>query len=145
MREHHEKVAHDYERFVSDQAKRKDASQYNNVIHLPLFAETLEEMKSCDLPVRHVCPPSPLHDKLGVVELLHDKMFEIWPKEVTAWVKKSLANKSDNPKMKFEGNQCDRLLESLNVFNDQFGNPKNLAMVPYISALNSFNEVRKFT
>ena len=39
-------------------------------------------------------------------------------------------------------NSCE--IESLNVFNDSYGNPKDLAMVPYINALNSFNEVRKF-
>ena len=136
-------LAHDYERFTLDQAKRKDAKQYFNVIHQPLFAETLEELKAMDVPVSHYCPQSPLHKKLGVVELLHDKMFEIWPEEVTAWVQASLAKKSDNPKMKFEGRQCDRMLDSLNAFNDQFGNPKDLAMQPYLNALSSFNEIKK--
>ena len=138
-------LAHDYERFESDQAKRKDGAQYYNVIHLPLFAETLEEMKSNDLPVRDFCPPSPLHYNLGIVELYHDKMEEKWPEAVKYWVKKSLAIKSDNPKMKFEGNQCIKLLESLYVFYDGSGTAKIGEMIPYLNCLSSYDEMRKFS
>ena len=135
--------AYEYENFMLKGGKRQNAKDNFNVIHLPLFLPTLEEMKNCHIPIRHFCPPSPLHNKLGITELFHDEMHKIWPTEVDEWVKKALARKSDNPKMKFEGNQCNRLLESLHVFYDQFGNPKDLGMVPYLNALNSYNEVRK--
>ena len=131
-------LAREYKRYTEDQAKRKDAADYHNVIHQPLFAEKLEEMLNCHVPVRYFLPPSPLHCKLGVVELFHDVMRKIWPEEVDKWVRKSLAKKSDNPKMKFEGNDCNKMLDSLNEL------PKYLAMVPYKNALSSFREIKNY-
>ena len=136
-------LAHDYERYWLDEANKKDSPDYYNVIFLPLFFETLEEMKACHIPVFYFCPPSTLHHILGIVELYHDKLAERWPAETTHWVKISLATKSENPKMKFEGPSCIKLLESVNAFYNKNGDPKIIEMIPYLNALKSFNEVRK--
>ena len=136
-------LAHDYESYILSGAIKKDSPDHFNVIFLPLFFETLEEMKACHLPVFYLCPPSTLHHILGIVELYHDKMAVKWPAETTHWVKKSTAVKSDNPKMKFKGPQCIKLLESVNLFYNKFGDPKDLEMIPYLNALKSFNEARK--
>ena len=45
--------------------------------------------------------------------------------------------------MKFEGPQFTKLLNSLYCFYDDFGNPKNIGLVPYLNAMNSFNEIRE--
>ena len=137
-------LANEYERFKSDQAKRKDGKDYHNVIHLPLFDETLEEMKAReDLKVNHILPPSPLHYNLGVVPLFHKEMEKRWPEAVKNWEQKSHVKRSDNPKMRFEGNDCIKLLENSNVFYDNHGTAKNGEMIPYLNVLSSFNEMRK--
>jgi len=115
---------------------------YYNVINQPLFFETLEESKNCHDPVSHHSPPSFLHYMLGIVQLFHDEMEKYWPQEVGNWVNSSLARKSDNPKMKFQGLDCVKLLNSIYLFEDNFGNARNFEMVPFLNCLKSFNEIR---
>ena len=54
--------------------------------------------------------PSGLHYILGIVELFHDNMKIKFPEETAEWVKKSTAKESDNPKQKFKGPDCIKLL-----------------------------------
>ena len=66
-----------------------------------------------------------------------------FPVLVALWVKIATAKESGNPKMRFKGPECIKLLENFNAFQDRYGNPKLLDLVPYLNFLKAYNKVRK--
>ena len=109
----------------------------------PQVFGTQEEHKECHDPVGHHLMPSPLHYTLGITNHTHDVMKVRFPVLVALWVKIATAKESGNPKMRFKGPECIKLLENLNAFQDRYGNPKLLDLVPYLNFLKAYNEVRK--
>ena len=123
---------------------RKEGGKHSfNIVLPPQIFGTIAEHLECKDPVYFHCMPSGLHYILGIVELFHDNMKIKFPEETAEWVKKSTAKESDNPKQKFKGPDCIKLLECLYVFENKNGDPIRLDIVPYVNCLKSFNKVRK--
>ena len=135
-------LAIDYEGFQDAGVTRKEGGKdHFNIVLKPQIFGTIAEHKDCKVPVYHHCMPSGLHYILGIVELFHDNMNIKFPEETADWVKVSTAKKSDNPKQKFKGPDCIKLLECLYVFENKNGDPIRLDLVPYLNCLKSFNKV----
>ena len=129
-------------RFRDDGAKRDDSRLYESIALETQVFGSLEEHIECGDPVSHWVMPSALHYELNTVNHFEKVMERNFPEETRRWVKISTAKVSGDPKLKFKGPDCMKLLNNLNVFKDRYGNPLNPAMVPYINCLESFNQVR---
>ena len=136
-------VAQSFMRFRDDGAKREDSRLYDSIALEPQVFGSLEEHVECQDPVSHHVVPSVLHYMLNNVNMNYNVMNSRFPEEVARWVKVSTAKESGDPKLRFKGPDCIKLLKNLNVFEDRYGNPTNIEMVPYINCLKSFDKVRE--
>ena len=104
-------LAIDYQGFQDSGMTRKEGGKHSfNIVLPPQIFGTIAEHLECLDPVYFHCMPSGLHYILGIVELFHDNMKIKFPEETAEWVKKSTAKESDNPKQKFKGPDCIKLL-----------------------------------
>merc|ERR1712029_879059 len=125
-------LAQSYENYKNGGSIRKKAMDHFSVVNQPLLMKTMGEMKDCDQSLIDFFSPSELHLMLGFVEKVYKRMKEKWPGEVEEWVKKSLSLRKPYHGGAFEGGSCKKLLNNINIFEDQFGNPKIPEMAPYL-------------
>jgi len=136
-------LAKSFEAFIADGGDKKKAPKHHSVVNQPLLLESMDEMKECNQPLIDFFSPSELHIMLGIVNHIYKAMKERWDTEVDGWVKVSLSRRSNYHGGSFEGGQCKKLLEHLNFFEDNLGNPRVPEMMPFLQVLKLFNSIRK--
>ena len=127
---------HNYEAWLENGAKKKDAKFFMNCIHEPLIQD--KEGKFSDVLILNVVPPAELHLLLGPVNKMYDELEKLWP-EVNTWARDCKAFKCCRHGSGFNGNSCMRLINTENLDRLQMIIPAEFDA--YVPALRAFGRV----
>lgn len=115
-------------------SKQKDAKQYNNCIHLPVFAGDSNKL------ILDIIPPPELHLLLGVVNTIFNHMLQDFNQETLDWAKSCLVERNvTHGGSSFNINLCKKLFEKIYVLRSKCP----IACLKYVKALEDFHLVVK--
>ena len=116
-------------KFYESQATKKEAKNFGNVIHLPMF-----DVEDKTKLVLELVPPPELHLLLGPVNTMFNGLESVCP-ESEAWLKACHIKRSEYHGGAFEGNECRKLLKKVSLLRSITNN------TAYCNAFEAFNDV----
>ena len=126
-----ESISENHQKWLSESGKKTSLKQYYNCSNTPLL-----NINDPSTPTLDLVPPPALHIKLGIVNKLYDELKKVFP-SLDDWPKSLYIIKEDYHGQCFEGNECSRLLEHLDMLQNML--PEELQ--PFYDCFVAFRDV----
>jgi hypothetical protein len=125
--------------FVASGGNTKDGKLFKNVTKKPLLIYSPSDRETL---VLDIIPPCELHLLLGVVNHLFDELKKVWSADdAYAWAAQALAHEKPYQGGTFQGNQCKKLLERVDLLEKIVSDQSLLAVAPFVHTFRAFHKV----
>lgn len=129
-----ETISENHQKWQQESGKKSTLKQYYNCSNEPLLAGPHD----ANTPVLTLVPPPALHIKLGIVNKLYAELLKLFP-NLDDWPKSLFIMKENYHGQTFEGNECNRLLDNLDMLSNML--PDHL--MPFHECFAAFRDAMK--